>query len=79
MAAHKRSRAHLAEVVDYYLPGFKACVLEGRALGIMCSYNAVSRCTGGPHWRPVAWAAAPPGARRAPTAAIPAAASPGAA
>ena len=31
----------LPELVDYYMPGFKACVQEGRALGIMCSYNAV--------------------------------------
>jgi len=32
----------LPELVDYYMPGFKACVQEGRALGIMCSYNAVN-------------------------------------
>ena len=27
----------LPELTDYYMPGFKACVQEGRALGIMCS------------------------------------------
>lgn len=32
----------LPELVDYYLPAFKSCVQEGRALGIMCSYNAVN-------------------------------------
>ena len=32
----------LPELVDYYMPGFKSCVQEGRALGIMCSYNAVN-------------------------------------
>jgi beta-glucosidase-like glycosyl hydrolase len=32
----------LPELVDYYMPSFKACVQEGRALGIMCSYNAVN-------------------------------------
>ncbi|CAK0841634.1 unnamed protein product [Prorocentrum cordatum] len=32
----------LPELVDYYLPAFKACVQEGRALGMMCSYNAVN-------------------------------------
>jgi len=32
----------LPELTDYYMPGFKACVQEGRGLGIMCSYNAVN-------------------------------------
>jgi beta-glucosidase-like glycosyl hydrolase len=32
----------LPELTDYYLPGFKSCVQEGRGLGIMCSYNAVN-------------------------------------
>eukprot|EP00316_Scyphosphaera_apsteinii_P007887 CAMPEP_0119311614 /NCGR_PEP_ID=MMETSP1333-20130426/23126_1 /TAXON_ID=418940 /ORGANISM="Scyphosphaera apsteinii, Strain RCC1455" /LENGTH=788 /DNA_ID=CAMNT_0007316041 /DNA_START=39 /DNA_END=2405 /DNA_ORIENTATION=- len=32
----------IPELVDYYMPGFKSCVKEGRALGIMCSYNAVN-------------------------------------
>jgi len=32
----------LPELVDYYMPAFKSCVQEGRALGIMCSYNAVN-------------------------------------
>eukprot|EP00931_Biecheleriopsis_adriatica_P085911 TRINITY_DN60680_c0_g1_i1.p1 TRINITY_DN60680_c0_g1~~TRINITY_DN60680_c0_g1_i1.p1 ORF type:complete len:769 (-),score=153.79 TRINITY_DN60680_c0_g1_i1:74-2380(-) len=32
----------LSELVDYYMPAFKSCVQEGRALGIMCSYNAVN-------------------------------------
>lgn len=32
----------LPELVDYYMPGFRGCVEEGRALGIMCSYNAVN-------------------------------------
>jgi len=32
----------LPELVDYYMPGFKSCVQEGKALGIMCSYNAVN-------------------------------------
>jgi beta-glucosidase-like glycosyl hydrolase len=30
-----------ADLVGYYLPAFKACIMEGKALGIMCSYNAV--------------------------------------
>ena len=32
----------LAELHDYYLAPFRACVMEGRSLGIMCSYNAVN-------------------------------------
>jgi len=32
----------MPDLVDYYMPAFKACVQEGRALGIMCSYNAVN-------------------------------------
>jgi beta-glucosidase-like glycosyl hydrolase len=30
------------DLVDYYLPAFQACVTEGRASSIMCSYNAVN-------------------------------------
>ena len=32
----------LPDLADYYLPAFEACVRDGRALGIMCSYNAVN-------------------------------------
>lgn len=32
----------LPELTDYYMPGFRACVEEGKGLGIMCSYNAVN-------------------------------------
>jgi len=31
-----------ADLASYYLPAFRACVMEGRALGMMCSYNAVN-------------------------------------
>ena len=30
------------DLVDSYLPSFQACVEEGKASGIMCSYNAVN-------------------------------------
>jgi beta-glucosidase-like glycosyl hydrolase len=30
------------DLVDYYLPAFKSCVMEGRAKGVMCSYNSVN-------------------------------------
>jgi len=30
------------DLADYYLPPFKSCIMEGRAKGIMCSYNAVN-------------------------------------
>ena len=30
------------DLVDYYLPAFKSCIMEGRAQGVMCSYNAVN-------------------------------------
>lgn len=30
------------DLSNYYLPAFRACVTEGKALGIMCSYNAVN-------------------------------------
>jgi beta-D-xylosidase 4 len=32
----------LNDLADYYLPSFKACVMEGKSRGIMCSYNAVN-------------------------------------
>ena len=31
-----------ADLADYYSVSFKACVTQGKALGIMCSYNAVN-------------------------------------
>ncbi len=31
-----------SDLYNYYLPAFRSCVMEGRALGIMCSYNAVN-------------------------------------
>ena len=27
-----------ADLADYYFPAFKACVMEGEAMSIMCSY-----------------------------------------
>jgi beta-glucosidase-like glycosyl hydrolase len=30
------------DLADYYSVSFKACVTQGKALGIMCSYNAVN-------------------------------------
>ena len=30
------------DLANYYLPPFRACVMEGKSLGIMCSYNAVN-------------------------------------
>jgi beta-glucosidase len=35
---------------EYYLPGFKACIVEGQAQAIMSAYNAVNGvpCTGNP-------------------------------
>ena len=29
-----------ADLADYYFPAFKACVMEGKVMSIMCSYNA---------------------------------------
>lgn len=31
-----------ADLVDYYLPAWEACVVEAKAASIMCSYNAVN-------------------------------------
>jgi beta-glucosidase-like glycosyl hydrolase len=31
-----------ADLANYYLPAFRACVMEGKSLGIMCSYNSVN-------------------------------------
>ena len=31
-----------ADLAEYYLPPFRACVMEGKSMGIMCSYNAVN-------------------------------------
>jgi len=31
-----------ADLAEYYMPPFRACVMEGKSLGIMCSYNAVN-------------------------------------
>jgi hypothetical protein len=28
----------LNDLADYYLPSFKACVMEGKSRGIMCRY-----------------------------------------
>ena len=36
------AKVPLRDLVDYYLPPFKACVMEGRSKGVMCSYNMVS-------------------------------------
>ena len=30
------------DLYEYYLPPFRACVMEGKSLGVMCSYNAVN-------------------------------------
>ncbi len=30
------------DLVDTYLPAWKACAQEGRARGVMCAYNAVN-------------------------------------
>jgi len=30
------------DLAEYYLPPFRACVMEGHSLGIMCSYNEVN-------------------------------------
>ena len=32
----------LEELHEYYLAPFRACVMEGKSLGIMCSYNSVN-------------------------------------
>ena len=32
----------LDDLLNYYLPPFRSCVMEGRAKGVMCSYNAVT-------------------------------------
>lgn len=32
----------MADLAEYYLPPFRACVMEGKSHGIMCSYNAVN-------------------------------------
>eukprot|EP00948_MAST-09A_sp_MAST-9A-sp1_P000287 g287.t1 len=36
----------LDDLMDYYLPPFRSCVMEGRAKGVMCSYNAVTATRG---------------------------------
>ena len=31
------ARVPVRDLVDYYLPAFKSCVMEGKAKGVMCS------------------------------------------
>jgi len=32
----------VSDMVNYYMPAFESCVKEGKALGVMCSYNRVN-------------------------------------
>eukprot|EP00521_Asterionellopsis_glacialis_P014611 CAMPEP_0195294214 /NCGR_PEP_ID=MMETSP0707-20130614/14353_1 /TAXON_ID=33640 /ORGANISM="Asterionellopsis glacialis, Strain CCMP134" /LENGTH=844 /DNA_ID=CAMNT_0040355121 /DNA_START=52 /DNA_END=2586 /DNA_ORIENTATION=+ len=30
------------DLSNYYMPAFRACVMEGKSLGVMCSYNSIN-------------------------------------